>query len=303
MNRLKGVLYGIISSSTFGLIPFFALPALNSGVGVDSVMFYRFSFSTLAMGLWLLLKGTDLRISVREFITVFVLGAFYALTSIFLTQSYLYIPSGIATTIHFLYPVVVTLVMILFFKDKASLPVIVATLLAIFGVYMLSNSSGGGSVNLRGLLYVLLTVFTYGLYIVGVNKSSVHLMDGLKMTFYVLLSCVIIFSANLLIKGNGLDLAPNFGVWSNLVLLAIIPTLISDLTLILSVQNVGSTTTAVLGCMEPLTAVVMGVFFLSEHFALLQLVGMIVIFIAVIIIILANTLAVQPSEVTVKENE
>ena len=63
MNQLKGLLYGIVSSSTFGLIPLFALPALKAGVGLDSVMFYRFGLSTLALGIWLLIRRRDLRIS------------------------------------------------------------------------------------------------------------------------------------------------------------------------------------------------------------------------------------------------
>lgn len=285
---LKGLIYGIISSSTFGLIPLFALPVLRAGMGVDSVMFYRFGISTLVIGLWLLLRKHDLKVTAKEFGVLFGLGLFYALTALFLTMAYLYIPSGVATTIHFLYPVVVTAVMILFFKDRVSFPIIAATFLAIAGVYLLSNGEGGGLVSVKGLLLVLLTVFTYAFYIVGVNKSAVRKMDGLKLTFYVLLSCTIVFAANLLVKGKGLDVIPDFGTGVCLLLLALIPTLVSDFTLILSVQHVGSTTTAVLGCMEPLTAVGMGVLLLHERLGLIQLGGMLVILLAVSVIILAN---------------
>ena len=183
MYRLKGLIYGVISSATFGLIPLFALPAIRNGIGVDSVMFYRFGISALVLGLWLVIRRYDLRISGRELFTLAGLGIFYAMTALLLTTSYLYIPSGIATTIHFLYPVVVTTVMILFFKDKVSVPVIGATLMAILGVYLLSNNGTAGTVSLKGLLLVLTTVVTYALYIVGVNKSCVHRMDGLKLTF------------------------------------------------------------------------------------------------------------------------
>lgn len=289
MNRLKGLLYGVISSSTFGLIPLFALPAIQKGIGVDSVMFYRFGISALVLGLWLLIRKHDLRINVREGMTLAVLGIFYALTALLLTSSYLYIPSGIATTIHFLYPVVVTATMILFFKDKVSLPLIVAVLMAISGVYLLSNNGASGTVSLKGLLLVLTTVITYAVYIVGVNKSFVHRMDGLKLTFYVLLAGAIVFGGNLLIKGVALDLILDFNTGVYLVLLALIPTLVSDFTLILSVQHVGSTTTAVLGCMEPLTAVVMGVCFLNEHLGGWQLIGMFVILLAVSMVIIANS--------------
>lgn len=209
MNQLKGLLYGIVSSATFGLIPLFALPALQAGVGLDSVLFYRFGLSALALGIWLLVRRRDLRISMKEFGVLFGLGLFYALTALLLTTAYLYIPSGVATTVHFLYPVVVTAILILFFKDRVSLSVIAASVLAITGVYLLSRNEGSGVVNVKGLLLAMITVVTYALYIVGVNKSCVHRMEGLKMTFYVLLSCTIVFILNLLVKGKMPDAMPD----------------------------------------------------------------------------------------------
>lgn len=288
MDRIRGLIYGVISSATFGLIPLFALPAIQSGIGVDSVMFYRFGISALVLGLWLLFRQHDLRITLKELATLSGLGIFYSMTALLLTTSYLYIPSGIATTIHFLYPVVVTLVMILFFKDKVSLPLVIATLMAVSGVWLLSNTGAGGNISLKGLVLVLTTVLTYALYIVGVNKSCVQGMEGLKLTFYVLLIGAVVFGLHLLIKGEVLDPIPDWNTGIYLILLALIPTLISDFTLILSVQHIGSTKTAVLGCMEPLTAVAMGVLFLNEQLGYWQLAGMFVILSAVSLVILAG---------------
>lgn len=287
MNQLKGLVYAVISSSTFGLIPFFALPVLGAGVGLNSLMFYRFAISSLVLGVYLLLRRQELKVNVRELAALSGLGMLYALTALFLTHSYLYIPSGVATTIHFLYPVVVTVVMIAFFKEKVSTGVVLAALLAVLGVYLLGNGCGEGAVSLKGLALVLITVLTYALYIVGVNKSSVSAMDGLKMTFYVLFACTVVFGLNLLLRGERLDLPPTAYIWGYLILLALIPTLISDFTLILAVQHVGSTTTAILGCMEPLTAVGMGVLFLGEYFSGVQLLGMLVVLSAVFIVILS----------------
>lgn len=289
MSRIKGLICGVVSSSTFGLIPLFALPVIQRGIGVDSVMFYRFGISALLLGVWLLIRQHHIRVTLRELVTLFILGLFYAMTALLLTTSYLYIPSGIATTIHFLYPVVVTAVMILFFKDKISWPLTIAIFMAISGVCLLSNSGSAGPISLKGLLFVLTTVVTYAVYIVGVNKSCVHKMDGLKLTFYVLLAGSVVFGINLLAKGEALDRIPDVSTGIYLFLLALIPTLVSDFTLILSVQNVGSTTTAVLGCMEPLTAVGMGVLFLHEHLGIWQIVGMLVILIAVSVVILTNS--------------
>lgn len=288
MKQLKGVLLAMISSSTFGMIPLFALPALRSGMNLESVLFYRFGVSALIIGAYLLLRRNNLRISFKEFITLFILGALYALTALFLTASYLYVPSGIATTVHFLYPIVVTGIMILFFKSKASLPVLLAAMLAIGGVYLLSANENGGSVDTKGLAMVLITVLTYAVYIVGVNKSCIQNMEGLKMTFYVLLGAAIVFLSNLFLTGEEFSMIPNASVGIHLLMLALIPTLISDLTLILAIQQVGSTTTAILGCMEPLTAVGMGVLFLNESFGPTQLSGVLIILLAVFLVILES---------------
>lgn len=288
MNQFKGVLFAIISSATFGLIPIFAIPAINKGVELNSLLFYRFLFSAIAVALILLIRKTDLRISLKEFATTFGLGFFYAATALLLTEAYFYIPSGMATTIHFLYPVCVTLIMIFFFKDRASVPILLATVMAITGVYLLSNSGEGGSLNLTGLILSLITVGMYALYIVGVNKSCIRTMDGLKMTFYVLFSCSIIFLINALVRSGGISSIPSISAATDVVLLALIPTLISDFTLILAVQRVGSTTTAILGCMEPMTAVTMGFLFLGEAFGINQLIGIAVILSAVTTVVIAN---------------
>lgn len=302
MNRIKGLIYGVISSSTFGLIPLFALPAIQRDIDVDSVMFYRFGISALFLGIWLLIRQSDLKVQWRELGILAVLGVFYSMTALLLTTSYLYIPSGIATTIHFLYPVVVTLIMVIFFKDKISVLLMLAIVMAISGVYLLSSAGSEGSVNIKGFFLVLITVVTYALYIVGVNKSAVHKMDGLKLTFYVLLVGAIVFGINLLVKGKALAAIPDMETGIYLLLLALIPTLVSDFTLILAVQYIGSTTTAVLGCMEPLTAVSMGVLFLGEHLVWWQFGGIILIVVAVLMVIGANN-GEKESDVKLINNE
>lgn len=180
--KTKGFFYGLISSATFGLIPLFSIPALEGSVGLDSLLFYRFSLATVLVGVIMLIKKKDFRLQGAEIGMLFLLGAFYAITALLLTQSYLYIPSGIATTIHFLYPVVVSLFMFLFFKDKLTLPILLAMILAIEGVYMLSageENGAEGSIRWKGFFLVLITIFTYAAYIVGMNRSRLAQMDSL----------------------------------------------------------------------------------------------------------------------------
>lgn len=290
MNSVSGLFYAIISSATFGLIPLFTVPSINSGVAVNTVVFARFFISFVAMGIFMLLKGKSFKISKNDYKTLCWLSFFYASTSILLTLSYLYIPSGMATTIHFLYPVLVTLIMILLFKESGNWIVYTAIFLAVMGVAFLGHSDTGGSINTIGLTLALITVCTYATYIVGVRKSKVHEMDSFKMTFYILMNCAIIFFINVLVQDGGFSPIPDTETALNLVMLALISTLVSDLTLIVAVQKVGPTTTAILGCMEPLTAVSIGVYFLGETCNMLQIIGIIVILFAVILTIIGTQL-------------
>ncbi|MGL5682780.1 MAG: EamA family transporter [Marinifilaceae bacterium] len=288
MNQTKGFIYGVLSSSTFGLIPLFALPVLKYGMDLESVMVYRFGLSTAILGLYMWITGHDMKITWRDWITLFFLGLFYGSTAIFLTSSYVHIPSGLATTIHFLYPVVVTALMVFLFKERLSVPILIAFGLALAGVFMLTSGEGEGVLSMKGLALVLITVFTYAIYIVGVNKSRVQKMDGLKLTFYVLLACTLLFLTQAFIVNGNIAPIPNWNIAGWLLLLAIVPTVVSDLTLVLAVQHIGSTKTAVLGCMEPVTAVLVGISFLGEHLGLLQIGGIVVILGAVTTIILVS---------------
>lgn len=289
LKRFQGILYALLSSASFGMIPMFAVPALRSGMSTTSVLFYRMAFSAVLMGLLVLVRKTDMRITRRQLFTIIGLSVFYMASSLFLLESYLYIPSGIATTIHFLYPVFVTMLMVSLFHEKLSVVMMVAIALAVGGVYLLSSGNPGGkSISLFGVGIVLITVVAYGSYIVGVKQSCASRVDGLAMTFYVLFFTALQCGVNVLFHGEGLDAIPNFGIGLDLVLLALIPTLVSNLFLILAIHKVGSTITAVLGCMEPLTAVGVGVLFLGEEVRGLQYFGIVVILVAVALVILGN---------------
>ena len=298
MNSIRGLLYAVVSSATFGLVPFFALPAIHAGVAVNTVVFYRFFLSFIAMGIVLLLKKESFKISKDDYKMLCLLSIFYAATSLLLTLSYLYIPSGMATTIHFLYPVLVTLIMILLFKERGNWIIYLATGLAVVGVGFLGNSEGGQHFSTIGLTLALITVCTYATYIVGIQKFRIRSMDGLKMTFYVLLNCAIIFFINALVQDGGFAPIPDISTAVHLVLLALVPTLISDLTLILAVKRVVPTTTAILGALEPLTAVFMGIMFLNENCSPTQVAGILVVLFAVTLAIVGT----QKMRKSVKED-
>ena len=288
MNNLRGVLYAVVSSATFGLIPLFSIPLLQGGMSSPAILFYRFGLAAAMMGLIALATRRPLRITWPQTGTLLLLGAMYSVTALGLLRSYAYIPSSVATTINFLYPLGVAIVMTLFFREKNSVWLLVAILISLVGVALLSWGDIGGPQSDRAIVgvgFAGATVLTYTIYIVGVKKSRISRLDPMIQAFYVLLFSACFFLVYALFT-TGAPLPGKWHLWQNLLLLALVPTVVSNLTLVLAIKEIGSTMTSILGSMEPLTAVLVGVPHFGEKFGLDSASGLILIITAVIIVIL-----------------
>ncbi|WP_428053375.1 DMT family transporter [Candidatus Avelusimicrobium stercoris] len=289
MFNWKGFICGVVTSATFGLIPLFTLPLLSGGMNVPSILVYRFLIATVLMGAFMAATGRSFKVSRKEFFILAGLSLLYIGSAVFLFWSYHYLASGIATTMMFLYPVFVALIMITVFKERNSVWTMLAILLAVCGVSLLSWNGKGGGVSWTGILLAVLSGFSYGIYIISVNKSCVKDMSSTKLTFYV-----FIFTAFFLLLGTGL-LGKLQGVatpkdWMNLLLLAIIPTVVSNITLVAAIKAIGSTFASVLGAMEPVTAMTVGVLVFGEPFTHTTALGVVMIIFAVTLVILSPAL-------------
>jgi len=208
----------------------------------------------------------------------------YAATALALTLAYTMIPSGVATTIHFLYPVFVSFLMITFFKEKKSIVLLIAAITALAGVGLMCWN-GASSLNPTGIIIALVTVVTYALYIVGINQSKAGKINAEVLTFYILLCGAFIFFIIALFD-KGIEPIPNkLEVWIRILLLALLPTVVSDLTLILAIKYAGSTITSILGSMEPLVSVLIGVYYFNEYFDFNTFAGFMLIILSVVMII------------------
>ena len=289
MGKFKGVLYGMATSVTFGLIPLFTLPLIGKGMEYDSILFYRFLFASIALASVMLVKKESFRVSAKDLPTFILLAFLYTFSSLFLLYGYGYMGAGVATTLHFTYPVFVTLLMFLLFREKTSWLTWPAIVLAVGGVAMLSLPSDGMRAELKGIIIVLLSAVAYGSYIVGVNKSRVRNMNSRKLAFYVFMFTTLIFGVKDLAAGS-LQLPPDPSSVGCLILLAVLPTVVSNITLVLAVQNIGGTLTSVLGALEPLTAVCIGALVFGEDFTLREGFGILLVLSAVTVIILSGTI-------------
>lgn len=287
MNKetIKGFAYGILSSSTFGLIPLFTLPVIAAGLEFPSIILYRFIFACLILAMILVGTRTSFRIKSSDIPKLILLAIMYDISSLFLFWGYHMISSGVATSIHFMYPVFTTLIMMTLFKEKASLWRIIAIIVAVVGVTLLSvNFSGESQLSIPGIIIVLISALGYGSYLVAVNQLKLQ-MSGIKLTFYIfLIGGLIVFIGISLF--STIQPIPNVKTGLSLLLLAFIPTILSNLALIQAIKRIGSTITSVLGAMEPLTALIVGIALFNESITQEIGYGVFLIISAVLIIIL-----------------
>ena len=253
MRNFKGIIYAVVSSATFGLIPLFSIPLLQAGMASPAILFYRMLLSAAMMGLVALVTHRNLRISGRDAAVLGLLAVMYAATSLGLLRSYDYIPSGVATTVNFLYPLVVAIVMALFFRERSSVWIVVAIFISLVGVALLAWGDAGHRDPARGLAFAGMTVVTYAVYIIGVMKSRTAMLDPLVVAFYVLTFSAAIFLVYAL-STSGLGVVHTWPTWRSLLLLALLPTVLSNYTLVQAIRHIEPTMTSILGSMEPLTA-------------------------------------------------
>lgn len=285
-KRRIGLTYGAFASASYGTNPLFALPLYAAGIGVNSVLFYRYALALAIYFLWLkFIKQISLKITLKESVILLILGLFFSLSSYTLFDAFKYIEAGIACTILFIYPVLVAVIMAIFFKEKITKTVITSIALITVGISLLYHGKEGATLNLHGVLIVILSALLYSLYIVGVkNIKQVRHMNSAKMTFYVMLFGLILYIINL---NFCTELQPLTSpvLWLYAVCLALFPTIISIETINVAIKLIGSTTTAILGSLEPLTALFFGVVIFHEQLTLRIISGIVAVLFGVILII------------------
>ena len=192
-NAIIGYPAGIITGITYGLNPLFGMPLMNKGVSIESILFFRYSIAVLLLGLYLLVSRQSFRVTGKQAGVLLVLGLLYTSSSVFLFAAYNYIASGLATTLIFLYPVLVAIIMV-FLKVVPSWPVWLAIIATFAGVVIMTIGGYEIVINPRGVLLSLGSAFVYALFIVIINRSkAIANVSNTLLTFYALSVGSIVF--------------------------------------------------------------------------------------------------------------
>ena len=283
-NKTKGFILGAIAAASYGMNPLFTLPLYSAGMSVDTVLFYRYSLAVIGLGILMKFQKQSFAIKKVDVLPLCIMGLLFAFSSLFLFMSYNYMDAGIASTILFVYPVLVAIIMAVVFKEKVSPITMFSIALAFVGISMLCKSPGGQTLSLVGITFVFLSSLSYAIYIVGVNRSSLKDMPIAKLTFYVLLFGLSVYVVRLKFCTE-LQLIPTPMLWVNAVSLAVFPTVISLVTMTKAIHYIGSTPTAILGALEPVTALFFGVLVFGEQLTPRIILGILMVITAVTLII------------------
>ncbi len=285
-KNIGGYLAGILAAVAYGTNPLGALFLYNEGFNPPSVIFYRFLFAVIILGLILFTQRLSLKVSKFEAQVLFSLGLLFAVSALTLYTSFKHLDSGVASTILFAYPVMVAVIMALFFKEKTTPTIVISIIMSILGIFLLYQGDGNAKLSLWGVFLVLISSLTYAIYIVIVNQTKLTI-PPFKMTFYIMLfAAIAIFFLSFILPESRIIMIPNFTSLGWIFVVAIVPTIIAMTLLNIGVAKAGSTPTAIMGALEPVTAVCISVAVFDGLLTKRIILGIVMILAAVILIIL-----------------
>lgn len=288
-NALIGYPAGIITGISYGLNPLFGMPLMSKGAEVESILFFRYGIAVVILGAVLLCDRQSFKVTWRQAGILLVLGLLYTASSVTLFEAYKYIPSGLATTLVFLYPVLVALIMV-FLRVVPSWQVWLAIVATFIGVIIMTQGGDTHHINPIGVVLSIGSALVYALFIVIINRSrTISAIPSSLLTFYTLCVGAVVFLTR--IGMSGTDMLAGITTklaWLNLVGLALLPTIVSTATLAVATRNIGATKASVLGVFEPITAILVGTLVFGEALTDNIIVGITIAMVAVTFMIIST---------------
>ncbi len=285
-NHLIGIVCAVLSAVCYGTNPFGALPLYQEGVNTATVLAHRFGLAVILLAVVMLARRESFKVTRQEFKVLFSLGILFAASSITYYQSFHFMDAGIASTILFVYPVMVAVIMAVFFKERVTVVTVLAIVMSLVGIALLYKGGPGASISVVGIILCVLSSLAYAVYIVVVNQSSIK-MSSFKVTFYAMLVCEIsLVLYSFTSPELYLHFLPSRRAWFYACWLSVVPTILSLVFMTIAVHSVGATPTAILGALEPLTAVTIGVLVFGEMLTPRLVVGILFILYAVMMVVL-----------------
>lgn len=280
-NRKLGCLIAIISATLYGFMPLFTKTVYASGANAFTAVFLRMTVGTAVFAVMHFLAEKDsLRISRKEFLQLLICSLGYGFTPVLLYTSYQYLDSGLATTLHFVYPVFVVLGSLIFRIEKLSARKIICCVLSMAGIVAFYKP--GGEISTAGILIALASGAVYAFYTVYLEASDLLDMGPYKLSFWKhLLSTGIVGIVALAIRQFAWP--GSASGWTFAIMLGLL-TAVSSFLYQQATRHAGAQSTCLLSTFEPLTSLVVGFFVYNERLEPLNYLGIVCILASVVLL-------------------
>ncbi|MBN2598431.1 DMT family transporter [Labilibaculum sp.] len=285
--QTKGTLMVLLSAVFFGLLPFFAIKTYAEGFDVSNLLLYRFSFAFVLIGLFCIYKKISLRVNKKQFFLLLIL-AFVGtmMTTYTLFLSYQYISSGLASTLHFVYPVITIVFAGIIYKEKFTLKKVTALFLSVAGISLLSLG-GGAAINATGVLWALVSGLFYAIYILCMANPELRKISPYSVAFWIFgITAILFFGKCLFI--DGINTNPTAMSLFYIVNLSFWSTFLSVVLFYMGMKYTGPGNASLLSTLEPLTGLVVGVFVFNDAMDLKSSLAVLLILTAVFIVMQNN---------------
>ena len=267
----KGKLFLVLSAFFYGILPVFASVAYRGGINGVTLSFLRSFISVPVLYAMINEKKKSLHLTrkqVYDVIKLSVIGG--ALPIVLLYLSYNFISTGLATTLHFVYPLVIVLLSAIIYREKMSRITLCAVLLVTIGIFMFTDLNVNASKT--GIIFALLSGIFYSFYVIYIDRSGLDRMDYIVLTFYIMLiMSVSIFIFGVVVGGISFDFKPIS--WSMATIVSLVTTLGATPLLQMGIRYEGASTAGIISSVEPITTIVLGAVFLGEIIGTGQIIG------------------------------
>lgn len=283
MNKTKGLTFGILAGFIYGFTPILGKLTYLEGSNPISLTFYRNLLSIPFFFVMLKYNNVPLKVTKSQTKQLAILGLLASATALSLYGSYNYISVGMSTTIHYIYPVLVTAACIIIFGEKISRDKVVSLILSTMGITLFFE----GSINITGILIAFMSGVFFAGYLLFMDKSGLNTIYQFKITFYTAaFSSMYLFIFGIISKN--LVFTMTFKGWFFTVLVAVFVSFLANTFVALGVKYVGPTVTSIVGMLEPITSIVMGILFINEPITLRNILACVLILLGVLIVSLSK---------------
>lgn len=268
-------------------MPLLAKAAYRNGLNSYNLLFLRFLFAAIFLAYYIWNKKINAKLRLKEIIYIFTIGLLgYTSTAITLFSSYNYIPIGLSGMILHLYPVMVTLLSLIIYKEKVNINIILSLVLSIIGIYFLLGEKNY-SIGIKGIQLAFAAAVFYSLYVIGASNKILKSINSYVLTFYIsIIAAISMFT--LCVYKSQLNFSLNFNSLVSVLLLSFISTIIALTAFMEGVKIIGPTQSAILGNLEPIVGMILGIVMLGESFDFYIIIGSLFVILSAITICLKN---------------